>query len=63
MIPRSKAETDPTTAPLVDQLNTMTIWFGDDRRVVLYPCNNNQLLNIVCIHPDTESHAVPGDGK
>lgn len=39
------------------------MWFGSDRRVVLYPCNDNELLNFVCIHPDTESHATPSDGR
>jgi hypothetical protein len=29
----------------------------------MYPCNDNQLLNFVCIHPDAESQANPGDGK
>ncbi|OBT64247.1 hypothetical protein VE03_06885 [Pseudogymnoascus sp. 23342-1-I1] len=24
---------------------------GSDRRVVVYPCRNNELLNFVCIHP------------
>jgi hypothetical protein len=39
------------------------IWYGDDRRIVLYPCSDNQLLNFVGIHPDTESHATKNDGK
>ncbi len=25
--------------------------------------SNNQLLNFVCIHPDTESHATKSDGE
>lgn len=29
----------------------------------MYPCNDNETLNFVLIHPDTESHATPGDGK
>lgn len=63
MIPRSEAEADTTTAPLVSQRDSLTMWCGDDRRVVMYPCDNNQLLNFVCIHPENESHhAVLSDG-
>lgn len=29
----------------------------------MYPCNDDELLNFVCIHPDTESHATHSDGK
>jgi hypothetical protein len=41
----------------------LIIWYGSDRRIVMYPCNNNELLNFVCIHPDTESHATKSDGE
>ncbi|KAI0974292.1 hypothetical protein F4678DRAFT_486179 [Xylaria arbuscula] len=52
---------DPLTAPLVEEDNVLTVWFGADRRVVMYPCNHNETLNLVCIHPDSESHATRGD--
>ncbi|TEA16484.1 FAD-dependent monooxygenase OpS4 [Colletotrichum sidae] len=61
LIPRAAVEADPVTAPLVDKKNQLGIWFGTDRRLVIYPCNDNQLLNFVCIHPDTESHATASD--
>ncbi|KAK3337297.1 hypothetical protein B0T19DRAFT_455016 [Cercophora scortea] len=61
LIPREVAEADPVTAPLVKYKNALEIWFGDDRRIVMYACNDNQLLNFVCIHPDTESHATKSD--
>jgi len=63
LIPREVAESDPVTAPLVARRNTLILWFGDDRRIVMYPCRNNELLNFVCIHPDPESHATEGDGR
>jgi len=28
----------------------------------MYPCNDNEMLNFVCIHPDSESQASKGDG-
>ncbi|OHW92982.1 FAD binding domain-containing protein [Colletotrichum incanum] len=61
LIPRAAALEDPVTAPLINRENSLGIWFGTDRRIVIYPCNNNQLLNFVCIHPDTESHATATD--
>jgi hypothetical protein len=57
------AESDPTLAPLISPKDTFTLWFADDRRVVMYPCHNNEWLNFVCIHPDTESRTAPTDGK
>ncbi|GKT42347.1 FAD-dependent monooxygenase OpS4 [Colletotrichum spaethianum] len=62
LIPRAAALEDPVTAPLVEKENCLGMWFGSDRRIVIYPCNNNQTLNFVCIHPDTESHATASDG-
>ncbi|OLN88496.1 3-hydroxybenzoate 6-hydroxylase 2 [Colletotrichum chlorophyti] len=61
LIPRAAVEADPVTAPFVDKKNCLGIWFSTDRRIVIYPCNDNQLLNFVCIHPDTESHATASD--
>jgi 2-polyprenyl-6-methoxyphenol hydroxylase-like FAD-dependent oxidoreductase len=29
------------------------MWDSSDRRVVIYPCAKNELLNFVCIHPDS----------
>lgn len=63
LIPRAAADEDPVTAPLMDKMNQLGIWFYQDRRIVIYPCNDNQLLNFVCIHPDTESHATASDGR
>ncbi|KAK3300354.1 uncharacterized protein B0H64DRAFT_437520 [Chaetomium fimeti] len=53
------AESDPETASLVSQKDTLTIWFADDRRIVMYPCENSEWLNFVCIYPDEESQAIP----
>lgn len=43
--------------------NKLVIWYGADRRIVMYPCNDNKLLNFNCIHPESESHANASDGK
>jgi len=41
----------------VQKPGELNIWYGSDRRVVVYPTTNNQLLNFVCIHPEAESEA------
>ncbi|KAH8905161.1 FAD/NAD(P)-binding domain-containing protein [Coniochaeta sp. PMI_546] len=61
LIPRSVAEADPVTQPLVADKGALLMWYSDDRRIVMYPCNDNEMLNFVCIHPDTESHATKCD--
>ena len=29
----------------------MDMWYGQDRKIIIYPCADNQLLNVGCIHP------------
>ncbi|KAJ4326782.1 hypothetical protein N0V84_002801 [Fusarium piperis] len=62
LIPRSLADEDPETRALVEARDSAYMWFANDKRVVLYPCNSNQTLNFVCIHPEAESHSMAGDG-
>ncbi|KAI8676978.1 FAD-binding-3 domain-containing protein [Fusarium sp. Ph1] len=62
LIPRSLADEDPEIQPLVEARDAAYMWFANDRRVVLYPCNSNKTLNFVCIHPEEESHSMAGDG-
>lgn len=57
------AEDNPETASLVSDPDTLTIWFADDRRIVMYPCQNNEWLNFVCIYPDTDPRTVANNGK
>jgi 2-polyprenyl-6-methoxyphenol hydroxylase-like FAD-dependent oxidoreductase len=58
VIRRSVAESEAETKALVERPNTLQMWFGTDRRVIMYPCNNSQDFNFVFIHPDNESHAT-----
>jgi 2-polyprenyl-6-methoxyphenol hydroxylase-like FAD-dependent oxidoreductase len=57
LISRKVAQDDPVTAKVVQSPGELIIWYGADRRVVVYPTTNNQLLNFVCIHPEAESEA------
>lgn len=51
LVPRKAALDDPKTAKFAETHGELIIWYGTDRRVVMYPCDNNELLNFVCIHP------------
>lgn len=62
LVEREKALHNPETAKLVKLDGEMAVWHGSDRRVVMYPCDHNRLLNFACIHPDTESQGG-ADGK
>jgi 2-polyprenyl-6-methoxyphenol hydroxylase-like FAD-dependent oxidoreductase len=60
LIPTEKLMNDPKTAALI-KLSTLTMWIGEDRRVIMYPCINNTMMNFVLIHPSAESQADVGD--
>ena len=57
LVPRNVALEDPKVSHLVQKHSQLTMWYGKDRRVVVYPTTNNELLNFVCIHPEKESEA------
>lgn len=55
MIDRKSACEDPEIAKFFEKNNELVIWYANDRRVVVYPCEDNESLNFVCIHPEEES--------
>ncbi|KAG7133491.1 3-hydroxybenzoate 6-hydroxylase 1 like protein [Verticillium longisporum] len=60
MIPRSTLRENPETRDLVAEDGYLTMWVGDDRRLVMYPTLNNTVMNFVGIHP---SELTSGQGK
>jgi hypothetical protein len=62
MIERDIFLTDPITEPLFKNLGRMAVWQGEDRRIVMYPCNDDRLINFVAIHPSVETGSL-GAGK
>lgn len=54
-MPRSRALADPVVKPLVEIDGHLNMFMGRDRRVIIYPTRNNEVLNFVCIHPTSES--------
>ncbi|KAK8163251.1 hypothetical protein BC567DRAFT_200667 [Phyllosticta citribraziliensis] len=57
LVSRKAALEDPRTKKYVEQPGQLSICYDKDRRVVIYPCANNEQLNFVCIHPTEESGA------
>ena len=57
MVPREAILADPETRGLGQDLGSMDMYFTEQHRVIIYPCVNNTLLNIVCIHPSYQSNA------
>ncbi|EMC99531.1 hypothetical protein BAUCODRAFT_63413 [Baudoinia panamericana UAMH 10762] len=63
LIPTDTLASDPMTAGPTSKLGYLTMWIAEDRRVVMYPCSNNTMMNFVAIHPSRESEAdVTGEG-
>ncbi|KAJ5765329.1 hypothetical protein N7520_004888 [Penicillium odoratum] len=52
LISRQQALDDPETNSIARDFGAVDMWDSSDRRVVIYPCANNDLLNFVCIHPE-----------
>ncbi|RYP00594.1 hypothetical protein DL764_006468 [Monosporascus ibericus] len=55
LVSREAALNDPVTAEFARKNGQLIIWYGPDRRVIMYPCDRNRQLNFVCIHPREES--------
>ncbi|KAM5345119.1 hypothetical protein ACJ41O_010981 [Fusarium nematophilum] len=51
MIPCDKIRANPITQGLLSRDGYLSMWMGDDRRLVMYPCSNNTVMNFVGIHP------------
>ena len=62
MIPREQILKSQELRNVVDRDGYMTMWIGNDRRLIMYPCSNNTLMNFVAIHPSNLS-ASKEEGK
>lgn len=57
LVSKEAAANDPITAKLVQHPGELSIWYGNDSRIIMYPTSDNTVLNFVLIHPDDESAA------
>ncbi|KAK8906639.1 hypothetical protein QC760_005222 [Botrytis cinerea] len=55
LLPRSSVLSNIKTAKFMQKDGELIMWFGTDRRVIIYPTSSNSLLNFVCIHPNALS--------
>ena len=62
LVPHEKIRANPETKHLVEKKGYITLWYGDDRRLVMYPCNDDTIMNFVAIHP-AELSASRGAGS
>ncbi|KAH7191521.1 hypothetical protein BKA60DRAFT_418614, partial [Fusarium oxysporum] len=62
LIPKQKMVEDPELRKLVQDDGFMIMWFGIDRRLVMYPCVNNTVMNLVAMHPSDLSKS-DGEGN
>lgn len=60
LVDKREAHADPVTRPFVERDGELVMWLGPDSKIVAYPCQNNELLNFVCIHP-ADKTAAPSD--
>ncbi|SPQ25596.1 acde7633-ccef-48d4-adfa-3a9f8766258e [Thermothielavioides terrestris] len=61
MIPVAQIRANPATEKFVQRDGYMRIWIDKDRRLVMYPCSDNTMMNFVAIHP-SELSASKGEG-
>ena len=55
LITRQQALDDPETSSIAQDMGAVDMWDSEERRVVIYPCDNNNLLNFICLHPETDT--------
>lgn len=58
LIPSTVAAADPVTKHFTERKGEMRLLYGEDRRLVIYPCRDNTLLNFVALHPEEETEAA-----
>ena len=62
LVPRAALLSDPLTQKFVEKEGMLIICYGRDRRIVMYPTNDNTTMNFVVIHPEEETEsAATGD--
>ncbi|KEF55915.1 salicylate hydroxylase [Exophiala aquamarina CBS 119918] len=57
IIPAKGVREHPLANQCVRGPGELSVWYSNDRRVVMYPTNDNEELNFVCIHPSKETDA------
>ncbi|KAJ1323508.1 salicylate hydroxylase [Microdochium nivale] len=61
LVPHDKIRAVPEAEPFTRKEGIMNMWIGNNTRLIMYPCNNNTMMNFVAIHPTEESAAKGED--
>lgn len=64
MVSRSDAESDPTLSAAIRQYRMLS-WFGNNRRILVYPVDYGKQFNITCTHPQelSDQEATGNDAE
>lgn len=63
LIPTETLAADPETKGFIEKDDFLTMWIGEDRRLIMYPCVDKTIMNFVGIHPSRESaDDIKGEG-
>lgn len=57
LVPRAKVVEDPETKEIGEVPGSLDMFFSSENKLIMYPCVNDTLLNVVCIHPSHLSEA------
>ena len=57
MVSRKSLLEDPETKVFGEVLGSLDMFFAPDHKFIIYPCSNNELLSVTCIHPAHQSAA------
>jgi 2-polyprenyl-6-methoxyphenol hydroxylase-like FAD-dependent oxidoreductase len=60
LVKKKAAFDDARTRKFAERDGELVMWLGEHSKVCAYPCQNNELLNLVCIHP-AELTTAPSD--
>lgn len=60
LVDKKEALNDPLTRKFAETDGELVMFLGPTSKIVAYPCQSNELLNFVCIHP-SELTAAPTD--
>ena len=55
LLPTELLSSDSRTAEAVSRVGYLTMWIGDNKRLIMYPCVSNTMMNFAAIHPSKES--------
>ncbi|KAK2798504.1 hypothetical protein FQN51_007658 [Onygenales sp. PD_10] len=61
LLPTQVLLDDPATKEYAEKENCLRIFLANDRRLVMYPCENSTIMNFVAIHPSNESQSSSKD--